>query len=46
METCNLSDYNILEQFTEVDELITDGNGNKQKVIDYKLSRYACYLIV
>ena len=45
-EACKLSDYSVLEQFTEVSKLIVGGNGNKQKVTDYHLSRYACYLIV
>ena len=46
IEACRLSKYNPLDQFTEVSKLIIGGKGNKQKVIDYKLSRYACYLIV
>ena len=46
MEACKLSNYNVLEQFTEVSKLISGGKGNKQKVVDYHLSRYACYLIV
>ena len=44
-EACNLSDCNVLEQFPEVRKLIVGGNGNKQNVLDYHLSRYACYLI-
>ena len=42
---CKMSDYNIYEQFTDASKLIIGGHGNKQKVEDYKLSRYACYLI-
>jgi len=34
------------EQFPEVRKLSIAGNGKKQYIIDYKLSRYACYLIV
>ena len=45
-DACKLSSYDIFKQFTEVSKLIYGGNGNSQKVIDYKLSRYACYLIV
>ena len=45
-EACKASNYNVLEQFTEASKLIIGGKGNKQKVVDYKLSRYACYLIV
>ena len=45
MIACENSAENVLEQFTDVSKLITGGNGNFQNVIDYKLSRYACYLI-
>ncbi|MDR0799374.1 MAG: DNA damage-inducible protein D, partial [Dysgonamonadaceae bacterium] len=34
------------DQFVEVNKLITHAKGGQRKVIDYKLSRYACYLIV
>lgn len=44
--TCKASNYNILEHFVEVNKPIKGGNGNTQLVEDYKLSRYACYLIV
>ena len=43
---CKLSSKEIFKQFTEVSKPIIGGNGNKQNVVDYKLSRYACYLIV
>lgn len=43
--SCKLSNVDDSYQFTEVSKLISGGKGNKQKVIDYKLSRYACYLI-
>ena len=46
MEACKLSNYDVTEQFTEVSKLIAGGHGNRQKVRDYKLSRYACYLIM
>ena len=42
---CKKSNYNVLEQFTDVSKPIIGGNGNIQNSIDYKLSRYACYLI-
>ena len=35
-----------MEHFLEVRKPIIGGNGNIQNVIDYRLSRYACYLIV
>ena len=44
--SCKNSNYKIFEQFTEVSKPLTGGNGNKQIVIDYHLSRYACYLII
>ena len=43
---CDNSNVNSDEQFPEVRKLSIAGNGKKQYIIDYKLSRYACYLIV
>ena len=43
---CKSSNKNDLEHFLEVRKPIIGGNGNIQNVIDYRLSRYACYLIV
>ena len=43
---CKTSNKNDLEHFLEVRKPIIGGNGNIQNVIDYRLSRYACYLIV
>ena len=45
MVSCNNSKNNINEHFPEIKKVLTVGNGAKQKVKDYKLSRYACYLI-
>ena len=42
---CEKSSNNAFEQFTEVSKPIVGGNGNIQTAIDYKLTRYACYLI-
>jgi len=42
---CKNSGLNIYEQFPEVRKLSIAGNGKKQYIVDYKLSRYACYLI-
>ena len=42
---CKTSNKNDLEHFLEVRKPIIGGNGNIQNVIDYRLSRYACYLI-
>ena len=43
---CENSSVDVYEQFPEVRKLSIAGNGKKQYIIDYKLSRYACYLIV
>ena len=46
MIACEASNYNTSEQFVGTDKPIKGGHGNIQIVNDYKLSRYACYLIV
>lgn len=46
MIACKTSNNKVLEHFPEVRKPIVGGNGNIQNVIDYNLSRYACYLIV
>ena len=43
---CNGSDVDTNVQFVEVDKLSTNVKGGMRKIIDYHLSRYACYLIV
>ena len=43
---CGKSDYDINDHFPEVGKMVTIGSNTKRKIIDYKLSRYACYLIV
>ena len=45
-KACKNSNLNIDEQFPEVRKLSIAGNGKKQYIVDYKLTRYACYLIV
>ena len=42
---CEKSGNNISYCFPEVKKSIISGKGRKMHVIDYKLSRYACYLI-
>ena len=43
---CINSKQNVLEHFVEFNKVLEVGNKAKMNVIDYKLSRYACYLIV
>ena len=43
---CNKSNNSILDHFVQVDKMVEIGSNTYRKVLDYKLSRYACYLIV
>ena len=45
MFSCKESKYNISDHFVHVHDMIKIGKGAKRKVDNYKLSRYACYLI-
>ena len=42
---CKQSDYVVLDHFSQVGKMVQIGSGAKRSQIDYKLSRYACYLI-
>lgn len=42
----NSDGYNVLDHFVGADKMISLGKGDLRKVLDYRLSRYACYLIV
>ena len=44
--TCQNSCNNKQEHFLDVRKVLIVGNNTKMEVNDYKLSRYACYLIV
>jgi DNA-damage-inducible protein D len=46
MIACKNSGYDILDHFVEVNKMIEVAKTAKRQVIDYELSRYACYLIV
>ena len=43
---CEGSNYKVLKHFANVGKALITGNNTKMIVDDYKLSRYACYLIV
>ncbi len=42
---CSISNNNVLYHFSQVGKMIYLGKGDQRKISDYKLSRYACYLI-
>ena len=44
-ESCRNSDITVLEHFVDIDKTIKMPKGAKKVVLDYKLTRYACYLI-
>ncbi len=43
---CEQSKFMIDEHFTQVDKTSKMPNGGVKNILEYKLSRYACYLIV
>lgn len=44
-ESCNVSNINIYDHFVGADKMVRTGD-SVRSILDYKLSRYACYLIV
>ena len=46
MVACELSNNSIFDHFPEFRKMVEIGSKTKRETIDYKLSRYACYLIV
>ena len=43
--SCENSNINVLYHFIDVDKMVQIGSGAERKQKDYKLTRYACYLI-
>ena len=44
--SCKLSENNIHDHFADVGKMVNIGSNAQRRQVDYKLSRYACYLIV
>jgi len=44
--SCELSKNEIDDHFADFSKMVDIGSSAKKKILDYKLSRYACYLIV
>ena len=43
---CEQSDFIVEDHITQVGKMVDIGSKTSRSVVDYKLSRYACYLIV
>lgn len=44
--SCENSKINVFDHFVEANKMIEIGKTAKRKILEYELSRYACYLIV
>jgi len=42
---CKKSGFNVNDHFVDADKMVNIGSKTKRKIADYKLTRYACYLI-
>lgn len=45
IDACRNSDNNVIEHFPDIRKTLEMPNNATKEIIDYKLSRYACYLI-
>jgi hypothetical protein len=45
MASCKSNGHNVSDHFTEVSNPIVSGKGGTQYVPDYRLTRFACYLV-
>ena len=43
--SCENSDISVLDHFIDVSKMVQIGSGAYREQVDYKLTRYACYLI-
>jgi len=46
IKNCNNSNFNVSDHFINVNKMVQIGSNTKRKIQDYKLSIYACYLII
>ena len=45
MISCENSNISVIDHFTDINKMVQIGSGAYREKIDYKLTRYACYLI-
>ena len=46
VKNCNNSNYDVSDHFIDANKMIKIAKNARREIQDYKLSRYACYLIV